>query len=74
LGATATTPTGKKDTSAGKSGKASDEVEEWDVVRISSNLVPIPVSVVDVRGNAVTTLKLETLNCVSMVSLVLSAT
>ena len=58
LGVTATTPTAKKDTSAGKSGKT-DEVEESDVVRISSNLVPIPVSVVDVRGNAVTTLKLE---------------
>src|SRR6266403_1601408 len=58
LGVTATTPTAKKDTSAAKSGKA-DEVEESDVVRISSNLVPIPVSVVDVRGNAVTTLKLE---------------
>ncbi|HEX5886333.1 MAG TPA: VWA domain-containing protein [Pyrinomonadaceae bacterium] len=30
-----------------------------DVVRISSNLVPIPVSVVDKRGNAVVNLKLD---------------
>ena len=36
-----------------------DEVDEGDVVRISSNLVPIPVSVVDNRGNAVINLKLE---------------
>lgn len=38
---------------------ADDEVDEDDVVRITSNLVPIPVSVVDRRGNAITTLKLE---------------
>lgn len=54
-----TTPTAKSDASAGRSGKTPDEVEESDVVRINSNLVPIPVSVVDVRGNAVTTLKLD---------------
>src|SRR5690349_11422605 len=36
-----------------------NEVEENDVVRISSNLVPIPVSVIDKRGNAVVNLKLE---------------
>ena len=36
-----------------------DELEENDVVRISSNLVPIPVSVIDKRGNAVVNLKLE---------------
>src|ERR1043165_3413593 len=36
-----------------------DEVEDNDVVRISSNLVPIPVSVIDKRGNAVVNLKLE---------------
>ena len=29
-----------------------DEIDPDDVVRISSNLVPIPVSVVDARGNA----------------------
>ena len=37
----------------------SDEVDPNDVVRISSNLVPIPVSVIDRRGNAVMNLKLE---------------
>ena len=36
-----------------------DEIDENDVVRISSNLVPIPVSVIDRRGNAVVNLKLE---------------
>ncbi len=36
-----------------------EEVDENDVVRISSNLVPIPVSVVDKRGNAIVNLKLE---------------
>ena len=39
--------------------KNKDEVDPDDVVRISSNLVPIPVSVVDARGNALTNLKLE---------------
>jgi len=37
----------------------SDEVDPNDIVRISSTLVPIPVSVVDTRGNAVVNLKLE---------------
>ncbi|HEX5603559.1 MAG TPA: VWA domain-containing protein, partial [Pyrinomonadaceae bacterium] len=32
---------------------------ENDIVRISSNLVPIPVSVIDRRGNAIVNLKLE---------------
>src|ERR1043166_3418729 len=36
-----------------------DEIDPNDVVRISSNLVPIPVSVVDKRGNAVVSLKLD---------------
>lgn len=36
-----------------------EEVDDDDIVRISSNLVPIPVSVVDKRGNAVVNLKLE---------------
>lgn len=36
-----------------------DDLEENDIVRISSNLVPIPVSVIDKRGNAVVNLKLE---------------
>ena len=41
------------------SGTVSDEIDPNDVVRISSNLVPIPVSVIDKRGNAVMNLKLE---------------
>ena len=40
-------------------GKATDEVDPDDVVRISSNLVPIPASVVDKRGNAVVNLTLD---------------
>src|SRR5829696_1590244 len=39
--------------------KVGDEIDQDDVVRISSNLVPIPVSVVDKRGNAIVNLKLE---------------
>ena len=38
---------------------ADDEIEDEDIVRISSTLVPIPASVVDVGGNAITGLKLE---------------
>src|SRR5690242_19382417 len=45
---------------AGSSAKKSgDEIDPDDVVRITSNLVPIPASVVDKRGNAVVNLKLE---------------
>ena len=39
--------------------KATDEVDADDVVRISSNLVPIPASVVDKRGTAIVNLKLD---------------
>ena len=39
--------------------KSKDEVDADDIVRISSNLVPIPVSVVDIRGTAIVNLKLE---------------
>jgi Ca-activated chloride channel homolog len=39
--------------------KATDEVAEDEIVRVSSTLVPIPASVVDVNGMAVTSLKLE---------------
>jgi len=46
-----------KSTTASK--KDPDEIEANDVVRISSNLVPIPVSAVDVKGNAVVNLKLD---------------
>ncbi|MBC8031371.1 MAG: VWA domain-containing protein [Pyrinomonadaceae bacterium] len=38
---------------------SSDEVDETDTVRVSSNLVPIPASVVDARGIAITGLRLE---------------
>jgi len=37
----------------------SDEIDPSDTVRVSSNLVPIPASVVDAKGFAVTGLKLE---------------
>ena len=36
-----------------------DEIDPDDVVKISSNLVPIPASVVDRRGNAIINLKVE---------------
>jgi Ca-activated chloride channel homolog len=39
--------------------KNTDEVDETDTVRVTSNLVPIPASVVDQKGIAVTGLKLE---------------
>lgn len=38
---------------------SSDDVDDDDTVRVTSNLVPIPASVVDVKGIAVTGLKLE---------------
>ncbi len=38
--------------------QAADEIEESDVIRVSSTLVPIPATVVDLKGNAITTLKL----------------
>lgn len=38
---------------------SSDEVDESDTIRVISNLVPIPASVVDLKGIAVTGLKLE---------------
>ncbi|HEX6046128.1 MAG TPA: VWA domain-containing protein [Pyrinomonadaceae bacterium] len=41
------------------SSDSTDEVDENDVVRITSNLVPIPVSVVDRAGKAIINLKLE---------------
>ena len=55
-GSSPTTTSGKKDVSKTKS---TDEIDPTDIVRINSNLVPIPVSVVDARGYAVTNLKLE---------------
>lgn len=44
---------------AGAATQAGDEVDEADVVRINSNLVTVPASVVDDRGRAVVDLKLE---------------
>ncbi|MFN2530660.1 MAG: VWA domain-containing protein [Pyrinomonadaceae bacterium] len=38
---------------------SNEDNEPSDIVRVTSNLVPIPVSVVDIRGNAITSLKLE---------------
>ncbi|HJU94225.1 MAG TPA: VWA domain-containing protein [Pyrinomonadaceae bacterium] len=46
-------------TSSPVTKKAADEIDPDDVVRISSNLVPIPASIVDRRGNAVVNLKLD---------------
>jgi len=53
---------GSSNPSSTTSSKTSDEIDPNDVVRISSNLVPIPVSVVDARGNAVINLQLEDFN------------
>ena len=39
--------------------KTTNEIDPDDVVKIRSTLVPIPVSVLDTRGNAITNLKLE---------------
>jgi VWFA-related protein len=39
--------------------RTGDELDPNDVIRISSNLVPIPASVVDKRGNAIVNLKLD---------------
>lgn len=51
----ASTPPDKKP----QAKNASNEIDGDEVVRISSNLVPIPVSVIDSRGNAIVNLKLE---------------
>jgi Ca-activated chloride channel homolog len=52
-----TRPTDVKETIPAKG--SSDEVDSSDVVRISSNLVPIPASVLDTKGYAITGLRLE---------------
>ena len=39
--------------------KTEEEIEDEDIVRVSSTLVPIPASVVDGVGNAITGLRLE---------------
>lgn len=50
---------GSSETLPKKTSQHGDEIDPDDVVRISSNLVPIPASVVDARGNAIVNLKLE---------------
>jgi Ca-activated chloride channel homolog len=49
--------TGDAKSSGAKSG--AEEVGDEEVVRVSTNLVPVPASVVDARGHAVTDLKAE---------------
>jgi Ca-activated chloride channel family protein len=51
--------TGTASSTTRPSSTGKDEIDENDIVRISSNLVPIPVSVVDKRGFAIVNLKLE---------------
>src|SRR6185369_9738696 len=51
--------TGTASSTTRPSSTGKDEIDENDIVRISSNLVPIPVSVVDKRGLAIVNLKLE---------------
>jgi len=43
----------------GPQSEAGDHVDPADVIRVSSNLVPIPASVIDTRGQAISGLKLE---------------
>jgi Ca-activated chloride channel homolog len=45
--------------SSSRPRKTNEEVGADDVVKITSNLVPIPASIVDSRGNAVVNLKLD---------------
>lgn len=50
----------KDDSAKGSSNeKSTEEVDEADTVKVVSNLVPIPASVVDVKGMAITGLRLE---------------
>ena len=49
--------TGDAKSAGAKSG--AEEVSDEEVVRVSTNLVPVPASVVDARGHAVTDLKAE---------------
>lgn len=54
-----TPPANPKATPSATSNNADGEIDPTDVVRVSSNLVPIPVSVFDARGIALTGLRLE---------------
>ncbi len=49
-------PPNKRGVSTNESG---EETESSDIVRVSSNLVPIPASVVDTRGYAIMSLRLD---------------
>ncbi len=55
---TSTTSTSGQ-TKSNEAIKNSDGVDDTDTVRVTSNLVPIPASIVDQKGIAVTGLKLE---------------
>ena len=50
---------GPKKTPTGTADNPNGEIDAGDIVRVSSNLVPIPVSVFDARGVALTGLRLE---------------
>jgi Ca-activated chloride channel homolog len=54
-----TPPANPSKTSASSTDNANGEIDSTDIVRVSSNLVPIPVSVFDARGIALTGLRLE---------------
>jgi len=53
------TPTPQSRSRVGDVSPSSDDIDENDTVRVSSNLVPIPASILDAKGAAVTGLKLE---------------
>ena len=53
------TPTSRSRPSKPDISPPSDEIDENDTVRVTSNLVPIPASILDSKGAAVTGLKLE---------------
>ncbi|HBB88435.1 MAG TPA: hypothetical protein DC047_12545 [Blastocatellia bacterium] len=52
-------PANPNKTPSSSAGDANGEIDSTDIVRVSSNLVPIPVSVFDARGIALTGLRLE---------------
>jgi Ca-activated chloride channel family protein len=53
------TPAATNRSAPKESLKDNDDVDEGDTVRVSSNLVPIPASIVDLEGFAIVGLKLE---------------
>jgi Ca-activated chloride channel family protein len=52
-------PASQKSPSSIPPSEAGEPVDPADIIRVSSNLVPIPASVIDTRGQAVSGLKLE---------------